>query len=193
MPLLKPYISRSEPTRIVYPVRYLKDRSNQSEIIDFLNRETHPHVDACAAGGAYELIGVNRLNGLRNWVTPDSVIYVYADNGDTGWTTPERFARWFDPTEIAGTSITTNTVNNYITNPKETMAHTAEAAPAQSDYSTNLSSVYDALAILRIDPREQDFEFAAKELMELLSSAFDEGFDFGLTTAETNPYTNWEK
>jgi len=118
---------------------------------------------------------------------------VYADNGSIGWTTPERFARWFDPAEIAGTSITTNTVNTYITNPKETVTHTTAPTPDQSDYDTNLSSVYDALAILRVAPREQDFEFAAKELMELLSTAFDEGFDFGLDTAQTNPYTDWEK
>jgi hypothetical protein len=193
MPLLKPYVSVNDTGRTVYPVRYLKDRSNQTEIIDFLNREAHPHANANAAGGAYELIGVNRLNGVRNWVAPASVIYVYADNGDIGWISQPLFDIYFKPAPPDPT-ITTNTANNYITTaPKETVTHTPVAIPAQSDYSTNLTSVYDALAILRVAAREQDFEFAAKELMELLSSAFNEGFDFGMETAETNPYTDWEK
>jgi hypothetical protein len=99
-------------------------------------------------------------------------------------------------TSVFRTIFTPHDFTKKVTMPAEKADHLYKAdlltshVPAESDYSKNLSSVYDALAILRVNPREQDFEFAAKEIMELLAYAYNEGFALGLTTAETNPYQN---
>lgn len=62
----------------------------------------------------------------------------------------------------------------------------------ETEYTKNRNKVYDALAIVRgPEARDLDFEILTNDLMKLLADAYNEGFDLGLTTAETNPYQDW--
>lgn len=299
--------------RTIYAMEYLSDRSNQDDVIRFIQNFAHSKADPYKAGGAYELVHAKQIDGTDLWICPGSMVYVYADKQrEIAFMGSDLFPHYFKPFTPEGRTIyvradnptgdrseahhflqsekdnlkalinflspygkvSTSTVfydgkvqfytdprtikvattwtdsikvnitddtwivitapsnpdslptlqllsdgtfrNTFIssttlnatTKPKEPIVtsstttnnfHFSTPAPAATSieinakpYDENLSAVYDALAILRVDPREQDFEYAAKEMMELLSQAFNEGYDFGMDVAQTNPYTKWD-
>jgi hypothetical protein len=166
------YRSVTDPHRTAHAIFYSPTRSNQQQVMDWLDSTLHSPwhgTMAYTCGGNYELIGIPVSGSDSMYLRPGYWVLVYTDTKTPAISAPEDFTAYF-------------------TKDSDAMTITQAEIAEQTEYDTNLTAVYDALAILRVSPREQDFEYAAKELMDLLASAYNEGFDYGMETGQHNPY-----
>lgn len=195
------YQTDEAPTRTVEVMLYYSDRSNRAEVEAFINSRLAglcPWGDSYThhAGARYELIAISVPGKKTLYLSPGMAVGIFTDSKEVDCHPVNYFDNYFTrtnhPTEKETTVENDNPTLRYLQKPNETEYKISGLETPETDYTKNRNKVYDALAVLRNNASDPHFENVTTELMDLLSDAYNEGFDFGMTAAQTNPYVDWK-
>lgn len=194
------YQTDETPLRTVETMLYYSDRSNRAEVEAFINSRLDglsawPPKYTYPAGARYELIAISVPGKKTRYLSPGMAVGIFTDTKEVDCHPVSYYDAYFTrinhPTEKETPVEDTRSLFP-LQKPNETEYKIGGLETPETDYSKNRNKVYDALAMLRTPTNDDKVEITTNELMELLSDAYNEGFDFGVEVAQTNPYQNWK-